>query len=95
MDRYIEKYDGRKYWELYPPHEKYERVLERIKYLISQESNISDVYYHNYMNIKIKMTISLWKKYIYEQCRNVIESITIIIVITTTLKCIRKDVCPN
>lgn len=75
MDRYIEKYDGRKYWELYPPDEKYERVLERIKYLISQESNISDVYYHNYMNIKIKMTISLWKKYIYEQCRNVIESI--------------------
>ena len=40
-DGYIKNYDGSKYQGLYPRDEKYERVFERIKCVISQESNTS------------------------------------------------------
>ena len=39
---------------LFHANEKHERMFARIKYLISQKSNISNVYYHNYTEIRIK-----------------------------------------
>ena len=44
-----------KYVALFPSHEVYKRMVDRIRYLIMSKSNISDVYSHKYMNIKIKI----------------------------------------
>ena len=38
---------------LFYPNEKYNRMFDRIKYLISQKGNMLDVYYYNYMKIGI------------------------------------------
>ena len=35
------------YLSLFHRDKKYERKFDRIKYLVSQKSNNSDVYYHN------------------------------------------------
>ena len=53
VDEYVKKYVRSKYVGLYPPNEEYERVFQKIKYLIIKESNISDVYYHIWVKIKI------------------------------------------
>lgn len=58
-DGYVKKYVRSKYVGLYPPYEKYEGAFERIKYLIIEESNISDAYYHNYVKIKINSSDDL------------------------------------
>ena len=54
VDRCIEKRSTDPYLSSFHPNGNYERRFDRIKYLISQKSNIKDVYYHNYMKIKIK-----------------------------------------
>ena len=45
---YILKCGRTKYIGLFSAGGKSERMFERIKYLISQENNISDVHYHKY-----------------------------------------------
>lgn len=51
-DRYIRKYDRSKYLGLFPSDEKYERILDKIMYLIVLERNIPDVYSHKHLKIK-------------------------------------------
>ena len=41
---YIEKYGIKICLSLFPPGAKYERMFERIKYLIQRKGDISDVY---------------------------------------------------
>ena len=50
---YIEKRGRNQNLSLFHPNEKYERMFNGIKCLISQKSNNSDNYYHNYMKIGI------------------------------------------
>ena len=45
VDGCIEKRGRDQHLPLFQPNEKYERLFDRIKYLISQKNNISDVYY--------------------------------------------------
>ena len=52
VDGYIRKHDSTKYLALFRSDEKYERIFDRIRYLIIWKSNISDVYFHKYTNIK-------------------------------------------
>ena len=49
VDKYSEKNSKNQY-----PNEKHERMFDIIKYLIGTKSSISEVYYHNYMKIRIK-----------------------------------------
>ena len=53
VDECIRKYDGTKYLTLFHSHEKYERLFDRIRYLIMFKSNIWGVNSHKYMEIKI------------------------------------------
>ena len=53
VDIYIEKRGRNQYVSLFYPNKKYERMFDGINCLISQKSNISDVYHHNYMKIGI------------------------------------------
>ena len=53
IDGCIREYDGTKYLALFHSNEKYERIADRIRYLIMINSNISDVDSHKYMKIKI------------------------------------------
>ena len=53
VDGDIEKGRRDQYQSLFHPKEKYDWMFDRIKYLISQISNISDVYYRSYMKIRI------------------------------------------
>ena len=53
VDGCIRKYDGTKYLALFHSHEKYERLFDRIRYLIMFKSNIWGVNSHKYMEIKI------------------------------------------
>ena len=53
VDRYIRKKSGANYLALFHPDKKYERVFNRIRYLIMLKSNISDNYSHKYSKIKI------------------------------------------
>ena len=50
---YIEKHGRNRYASLFYHYQKYERTFDRIKYLVSQKSNISDIYYHNFMKFGI------------------------------------------
>lgn len=54
VDKYSEKNSKNQYLSLFHPNEKHERMFDIIKYLISTKSSISEVYYHNYMKIRIK-----------------------------------------
>ena len=53
VDEYIRKYDSTKYVALFYSDEKYEKVFDRIRYLIMLKRNISDVYSHKYTKIKM------------------------------------------
>ena len=53
VDGFIRKYDKTKYPGLFHSYEKYEIIFERVRYLIVLKSNMSDVYYQQYMKIKI------------------------------------------
>lgn len=52
VDRYIRKYDRNKYLVLFYSDEKYERIVDRIKYIMLQ-NKISDVYSYKYLKMKI------------------------------------------
>lgn len=52
VDRYIRKYDRNKYLVLFHSDEKYERIVDRIKYIMLQ-NKISDVYSYKYLKMKI------------------------------------------
>ena len=41
------------YLPLFPHDEKYKQISERFKYAFQQKGNILDIYYYNYMEIKI------------------------------------------
>ena len=53
VDGYIRKYDETKYLSLFHSGQKYERSLERIRYLIMLKSIIPEVCSHKYMKTKI------------------------------------------
>ena len=53
VDGYIRKHDGIKFLVLIHSNEKYERMFDRIRYLIMLKSSFSDVYSHKYTKIKI------------------------------------------
>ena len=53
MDWYFRKYDKTKYLILFPFDEKYETAFDIIRYLIMLKSNIWDVYFDAYIEIKI------------------------------------------
>ena len=59
VDGCIEKHDRDQYLSLFHPSKKYERMLDRISYLMSQKSNISDVYCHIYMKSGINSVDNL------------------------------------
>ena len=67
VDGYIKKYDKTKYLLLFPSSEKYEAMFDRIRYFITLESKISDVYTYKYMKIKLILItiLSLEKKIRY------------------------------
>ena len=44
VDGYIRKYDSTKYLALFHSDEKYERLFDRIRYLVMLKGNISGVY---------------------------------------------------
>ena len=50
---YIRKYDKTRYLALFCFNEKYEIIFDRINYLIIFKSDISDVNFHKYREIKI------------------------------------------
>lgn len=52
VDRYIRKYDRNKCLVLFHSDEKYERIVDRIKYIMLQ-NKISDVYSYKYLKMKI------------------------------------------
>ena len=52
VDGYIRKYDETKYLALFHFNEKYERIFERISYLIKLKNNISDVYSYRFSKTK-------------------------------------------
>ena len=52
IDGFIRVYDGTRYLILYGP-KKYDTIYNRIRYLISQKSGITDVFSNNYDKIKI------------------------------------------
>lgn len=52
VDGYIRKYRSKSV-ALFVPDEKYEKILQRNKYLINKDSNILDVYDRKVMKIKI------------------------------------------
>ena len=70
VDIYIQKRGRNQYVLLFCPNKKYERMFDGINCLISQKSNISDVYYHNYMkigidsddNLPLQKTLNIKKK---------------------------------
>ena len=45
VEGYIRKYDRTKYLALFHPDEKYERIFDRIRNLITLKGDISDVYF--------------------------------------------------
>ena len=53
VDGFIKKDDKTKYLALFHSNEIYERIFDIIRYLIFIKSNITDVYFHKYMKIKI------------------------------------------
>ena len=52
LDGFIRVCDGTRYFVTFHP-EKYAAIYNRIRYLISQKSGISQVISHNYAKIKI------------------------------------------
>ena len=46
---YVKKYDGTKYLALFLSNEIYEKVVDRIRYLIMLKSNTSDVFSRKYI----------------------------------------------
>ena len=50
---HIREHDCTKYLVLFHFDEKYERIFDRIRYLIILKSNISDIHSHQYTKIKI------------------------------------------
>ena len=49
----MRKYDRTNYLALFHPYEKHYKIFDRMRYLIMFKTNISDVYSHNCMKIKI------------------------------------------
>ena len=54
VDGYVRNNDRTKYLELFLSNQKFERMFDRIRYLIMLISDISYVYPHKYMKIKIE-----------------------------------------
>ena len=48
-----------KYLSLFPPDGKYKRIFHKIKYLVSQKRNVSNVYHYNYRKIRINSGVDL------------------------------------
>ena len=48
-----QKYDGTKYLAFFYSNEEYDRIFDRIRYLITLKNNITDVHFHKYMKIEI------------------------------------------
>ena len=57
-DGFIRVYDGTRYLVLFGP-EKYDAIYNRVRYLITQKSDITYVLSHNYVRIKIDSSDSL------------------------------------
>lgn len=53
VDGRIKKYYRTKYLGLFHSNEKYETIFEKIRYLVLLKNNVSDVYPHKYLKIKI------------------------------------------
>ena len=53
VDGYVRKYDTTKFLGLFHSNEKYETIFEKIRYLVLLKKNVSDVYPHKYLKIKI------------------------------------------
>ena len=53
VDGYVRKYDTTKFLGLFHSNEKYETIFEKIRYLVLLKNNVSDVYPHKYLKIKI------------------------------------------
>ena len=58
LDSFIRVYDGTRYLVLFCP-EKYYAICNRIRYLVGQESDMTLVYFCNYVSIKIDSCDSL------------------------------------
>ena len=58
MDGFIKIYDGIRYLMLFGP-EQYDAIYNRIRYLISEKSGITDIITHNFARIRIDSCNSL------------------------------------
>ena len=58
MDGFIKIYDGIRYLILFGP-EQYDAIYNRIRYLISEKSGITDIITHNFARIRIDSCNSL------------------------------------
>ena len=58
VDGFIRVYDGTRYLVLFGP-EKYDAIFNKIKYIISQKSGITYVFFYNYARIQIDSHDSL------------------------------------
>ena len=58
IDGFIRIYDGTKYLTLFGS-EKYEAIYNRIRYLISQKTGITYIYFHYFAKIKVDTYDSL------------------------------------
>ena len=56
LDRHIGKFNKTKYIPLTHSNEKYNKMFNRIRYLIMLKSNISNVVSSKYIEIKIRFT---------------------------------------
>ena len=59
VDRYIKEYHSTKYLALSCSNVKYEKNVDRIRYLIMLKSNILDVSFQKYTKIKFNLKVDL------------------------------------
>ena len=58
VDVFIRVYDGTRYFVLFGP-EKFDRIYNRIKYLINQAIDVTHVFSHNHTRTNIDLNDSL------------------------------------
>ena len=59
IDRFTKTYDGIRYLAIIGSHMWYEKIFDRIRYLISEKSGITDIINHNFARIRIDSYKSL------------------------------------
>ena len=89
VDRYIRKHNRNKYLVLFPSNENYEIVFDRNIYFTMLKSNILDVCFHKYMEIKTNSddALPLGKTLNISDAVILIKYILIKIIFIITVKC--------